>query len=593
MIFEAFSHPKLDKKNFTFAWIIFFAGLFITLIVTKAVFDQGQNEDQLRFEYEKEDIIRRIKNRMRSYEGALIMSRAFLLNAKDVSRQSLKGFINDTELFNRFPGLQGLGYSVFVSPQKLSEHEKKFSQMIPDYKVWPSGKRDLYSSIIVLEPENWRNKRAIGYDMFSHPIRRLAMEKARDTARAVLSDKVILVQEKEINPLPGFLLYLPLYRSGTDLSSLTEKRKNILGYLYSPFRAPELFKAIFMNVPMVLDVEIYDGDKVSESNLLFNYAKEEESFSTFSPLELSRVETININDNKFTLRFSLLPHFPRSSSPSLVVKILFIGFLATMMVLLIFLISTKQMIAVSEVAKEKERLFQREKDHVATMDEFLSIASHELKTPLTSLKLQAQVMLRALRRKDPDALTPEKITHLIKQIDHQSSRLNRLVDDMLDISRIKTGRLRIQKETTELSEIILEVVERLKPQFMEALGDLPKIIIKDKVLINADRLRIEQVLTNLFTNAIRYGRNRPITIELKKDSQNAIITISDQGMGIAPENVNKIFNRFERAGVSASEVSGLGLGLFITKQIIEAHGGKISVESELNVGSTFTLTLPT
>lgn len=219
-------------------------------------------------------------------------------------------------------------------------------------------------------------------------------------------------------------------------------------------------------------------------------------------------------------------------------------------------------------------------------DEFLSIASHELKTPLTSLKLQSQMFQRHLERNDREAFSPDRIKRFMGEADKQVSRLTRLVDDMLDISRIRTGRLSISPEKVEIAAVVKDVVERMKPHFPSLeIGSF------EGGEVFCDRLRIEQVITNILNNALRYGKGRPVKVDLRRDGDHVSIAVTDNGMGIPDEFRDKIFTRFQRA-VPASEVSGLGLGLYISKQIVEAHQGKISVESALDQGSCFTVKIP-
>lgn len=227
-----------------------------------------------------------------------------------------------------------------------------------------------------------------------------------------------------------------------------------------------------------------------------------------------------------------------------------------------------------------------------TRDEFLSIASHELKTPLTSLKLHCQLFQKSMARGKTEIYTPEKITGLCNQIDKQVGKLNRLVDDMLDISRIRTGKLTLRNNEFELKELINEVFNNLKDQFISSGCSIPEFICDDeKINVNWDRVRIEQVLMNLMTNTIRYGNCKPVTVTLTKEAGRIHLGVKDNGIGIAPEHIEKIFYRFEKIK-NPKEVAGLGLGLFITKQIVEAHGGRIWVESKLGVGSEFKIHMP-
>ncbi len=219
-------------------------------------------------------------------------------------------------------------------------------------------------------------------------------------------------------------------------------------------------------------------------------------------------------------------------------------------------------------------------------DEFISIAGHELKTPLTSLKLQTQMTKKISQ--NPEKFTIQKMQKQLDYTINQIDRLNKLVDDMLDISRINTGKLRLEKSDINLSILLEDLVERFMPQF-EAVNCQVKCEIQAEVIGHWDSYKIEQVINNLFSNSIRYSPGRPVEIHLIKEAQKAIISIKDYGVGIEAANLERIFERFERA---SSANSGLGLGLYITRQIIELHEGSIKVESQLGQGAKFIIELP-
>jgi signal transduction histidine kinase len=219
-------------------------------------------------------------------------------------------------------------------------------------------------------------------------------------------------------------------------------------------------------------------------------------------------------------------------------------------------------------------------------DEFISIASHELKTPLTSLKLQTQMAKKQLNRES--TLTTERINKQLDYTVRQIDRLNKLVDDMLDVSRIGSGKLIIQRKTISLTDLIKELIERFEPQF-EAVGCTLEANVDPGITGNWDSYKIEQVINNLFSNAIRYSPQEKIEVSLKSDQGKAVISVKDNGPGIEAANLERIFERFERA---SDATSGLGLGLYITKQIVSLHKGRIHVESEVGKGTNFIVELP-
>lgn len=230
------------------------------------------------------------------------------------------------------------------------------------------------------------------------------------------------------------------------------------------------------------------------------------------------------------------------------------------------------------------------KKAINSRDEFLSIISHELKTPLTSLKLQNQSALRKIRKGNTSDLTSDKLSILFDKNESQINRVTRLVDDMLDLTRIQSGKLSYNFEKCDLRDIVVDVYDRFKEQFENADTELVNQCI-DSVEGYFDRDRMEQVLVNLLTNALKYGEGKAVFIRLERINKTARLEILDHGMGISPENFEIIFKKYERV-VSADEVSGLGIGLFISKEIVEAHGGKIWVESAIGKGAKFIAELP-
>lgn len=225
---------------------------------------------------------------------------------------------------------------------------------------------------------------------------------------------------------------------------------------------------------------------------------------------------------------------------------------------------------------------------IAVRDTFLSVASHELKTPLTPLSLRLQAV-GAAAAAQPDSPFVRKVQRYVETADKQLLRLTALVDDLLDVSRIMAGRLHLRHEDVELAAIVEDVASRYEPQAAQAGSRLELQL--QPVVGQWDALRLEQVVTNLLENAMKYGAGKPIRVTLSSDGVDARLVVADQGIGIAAEHLPRIFQRFERA-VSDRNYAGLGLGLYITKTISEALGGSVHVESEPGRGATFTVVLP-
>lgn len=244
----------------------------------------------------------------------------------------------------------------------------------------------------------------------------------------------------------------------------------------------------------------------------------------------------------------------------------------------------------ASMAFENALIHQNSQEAIRSRDEFLSIASHELKTPLQSLTLQNQMRKRNLDKNLVGAFTPEKLGTMIEADLRHLMRINRLIDDMLDISHIRSGKLTLLKEKIEFCSFVKDVLERFRPQ-IESVGCYMKASYAGPLTCNIDIYRIEQVIVNLLTNAKKYGAGTPITVEVIKKNEAIQLLVHDQGPGIKEQDTERIFERFERA-ISSNEVSGLGLGLYISRQIMEQNQGKLFVQSIHGKGSTFIMELP-
>jgi signal transduction histidine kinase len=222
---------------------------------------------------------------------------------------------------------------------------------------------------------------------------------------------------------------------------------------------------------------------------------------------------------------------------------------------------------------------------VLLRDEFLSVASHELRTPLFALQLAVQGL-----RNGTIAATPENIQRCLDLVNRQVGKLVRLVTDMLTVGSIQVGRVELMLESVDLAEIVRDVAARFASELARARSQLELELAP--IVGHWDRNKLDQVVTNLLSNAIKFGAGKPIEVRLDEHEGMARLSVTDRGIGIDPELVPKIFSKFERA-VSARAYGGLGLGLFITRTLVEAHGGSVRLDSsQTGRGSRFVVDLP-
>jgi signal transduction histidine kinase len=234
---------------------------------------------------------------------------------------------------------------------------------------------------------------------------------------------------------------------------------------------------------------------------------------------------------------------------------------------------------------------REELQHAVKMrDDFMSMVSHELRTPLNTLFLQTQIRKMNLEKGNPAAVSPEQQRQGVERDQRQIQNMVKLIDDMLDVSRLRRGALAIWPKPTDLSLLVRRVMDGFADQAASAGCE---IHLKAPPAISGvwDEFRIEQVVANVLTNATRYGPGKPIDVSVESVPGGARLTVRDQGRGIAPQDQERIFEQFERA-VDKDQIPGLGLGLYITRQILAAHGGSVSVSSVPGEGATFVVNLP-
>ena len=251
--------------------------LAISLLVTAFAWfiadDYANNRADDRFHYEVEDARQRITQRMVNYEEVLRSGVAmFNTLGRQPTRDEWHRFVATQRIDTYFPGIQGIGFATMVAPADKTSHEDALrAEGFPEYRIRPDGVREQYSAIVYLEPFDWRNRRAFGYDMFSEPVRRAAMEQARDSGQPAVSGRVTLVQETEKDVQAGFLVYLPIYRPGLPTATEEQRRAALAGYVYSPFRVKNLMQGILGTDNPDLDFELYDGtDAVNADTLLYS-----------------------------------------------------------------------------------------------------------------------------------------------------------------------------------------------------------------------------------------------------------------------------------------------------------------------------------
>lgn len=567
------------------ALVVFLIAMALTAGFTVYTLQSTQAQERLRFESLARRVQDAIVQRMQVYINLLYSGRAFLEGSSKVNRQDWRSFVAALDIGQRFPGIQGVGYTVRIPPGELAAHVAEVRRSdLPGYQVWPPGDRPEITSILYLEPMDARNKAAIGYDMFSEPVRHVAMARARDTGKPALTGRVRLVQEITEKKQAGFLIYLPFYRIAMPTATEAERRKALLGYVYAPFRADDLFTGLFgTNRHPLIDFEIYDGSPAPE-NLLHDHNPEIHSQNPGFHAQRMSVPT-TIAGRAWTIVYTATPQFAAEEDQRLV-AVVFVG--GTLVSLLLAGITWS-------LASSRSRALAMAQDMTAELrqadqakDDFLSVISHELRTPLNFIMGFGSI----LDDEVPGPLNPKQHEYLGKMLSGVD-RMLVLVNDLLDFAKIQAGKLDLAPTWTDLVPLVREVHASLRP-LVDQKGLRLDVDLPEHLEATVDGPRIVQVLNNLVGNSIKFTPpGGAIVIKARRERDDLLVEVVDTGIGISEEDLPKLFTRFRQLDMSSTrQAGGTGLGLSISKAIVEEHGGRIGVRSIKGEGSTFWFRLP-
>ncbi|MBK9265117.1 MAG: CHASE domain-containing protein [Polyangiaceae bacterium] len=576
------------RRKTTVALPLLIALAGVTVLFVYANIRERQHQE-LVFEERSRILADDLTDQFHRYHEVMWSIARYFEGSEAVTRDEFQRFTEPT--LERLPGIRGLSWNPRVSSSALENFETYVRQNgFNDFYVTQRdakgrhvrvSERSEYFPVLYIAPMRGNGK-AIGYDVSSDPSRAEALERALVRNEASATECIHLVQETGTQC--GVLIFVPVYAQAGPFDTVEERRTHLRGYAAGIFRIDSMVDDVLhrsASSAFKLDVRVLDATEPGIERDLYTGRFAASVADAQSPLIRDIVD--DVAGRRWILRIYASPEYMANliSWQSWMVGALGLAFAALLGAFLLILDSR---------TVELEATNAKLHEAVKAREEFLSIASHELRTPLTPLKLQLQSVLRLLAREDPAAGTHERVTKSLRAIDGQVDRLGRLVDDLLDASRISAGRMVLERQTVDLKQLLIDVLDRHRKE-LQSTATVAKLKAPEPVVGTFDRLRIEQVVTNLVTNAIKYAPGKPVHISLSAKNATAILVMRDEGPGIAPEDIGRIFERFERAVIPGYQ-GGLGLGLFIARQIVEAHGGTIQAESKLGQGATFTVVLP-
>lgn len=604
---------KINRRSNAFPYIVLVVLLTLTIGITFNFYRSAKSKDLIRFNSEVERIQTAFEMRFGLYISLLKGGRGFVETVDPLNRRSFAAYVKNLEIDKNYSGIQGIGFTKVILPD---ERDKLIQQMktegYPDFKIFPEGNRNIYQSIVFLEPQNERNQTVIGYDMSTESNRREALDRARDSAAEAATAKIYLLQETTSEKQAGFLIYFPVYKNGIVPATVNERRENLEGFVYSPFRAGNFLNEILTGSSSnSIGIAIFDGDE-NIANLLARSPNERslasESTEKGSTIYQDGSESykdsvdFDVAGRTWKINYFTLQQFDEQSSVGWTPFIFLSGVSFSFLLFGMIYWEASARVKLEEKAlelveseNEKHILFEKEQSARllaeranATKDEFLAVVSHELKTPLNAIGGWTKIL-------EGENVTPEIRQLALGKIDKNLRRQSKLVEEVLNYSQILAG-----KDGVAHTEIEISIVAEKACEEIETAAVSKNIILTKSVDLTGQKLLAdeEQLLIafrNILSNAIKFTESGgQIDVKAFEENGHLNFVVSDTGRGISPDFLPHIFERFSQADSSTTRDSGgLGLGLTIANQIVKLHNGTISVESGGNgKGSTVSIKVP-
>ncbi len=564
--------------------IVFVVALAVTGAMATYLLRALERRDAAAFAHEAQRTLQAMQERV-DVTVTLLRGTAGLFVASDqVGNEEFTAYVRRLRLRELYPGIQGLGFTRRLQPDEVAVFEQEqWRAGRPGFHVWPDAPRDEFHSVVYLEPEDDRNRAAIGFDMSTHPVRRAAMDAARDSGEARASGKVTLVQEIDERKQAGFLIYMPIYEPRGTPPTVQARRRALYGFVYCPLRVDDLLRGTRAGGP--IDYVLYDGEQPRPQAVLRDTRPDRQRAARFVTSQ-----QLLVAGRPWRVQFFSGPSFNRLSDRRLIPLLVLVSvgsslLLAGITALQVHARRSAEQLAVAAV--HNARLFDELREATRRKDEFLAMLGHELRNPLAPVV----TAVNALKR----GLPPERAQRLYEVIERQSRQLTHLVNDLLEASRISTGRIVLQPTAMWMDAAVRSACEAVQPELHRRAQVLDTERRGTAAPLRADPTRLAQVIANLLHNASKFSpQGATIRLMVDEEPDHVLLQVVDRGRGIATDALPRLFELFEQAGERGPDLQGgLGIGLALVKRLVELHGGWVRADSEgPGRGAVFTVWLP-
>ncbi|HEY9081169.1 CHASE domain-containing protein [Magnetovibrio sp.] len=607
-IIVLFWSPHKETTRNRFIAVLITSTIMLSLSV--AVYETAKSLEQKRvelvFQNHAQSVTQTLERSLQDSLSGLDRVRDIFHNFGIINRVDFRnitwGILED------YPGLRAISWNEIVREDDVSAFVRRMKDpLAPGFAITernangdlvPASVRPDHIVVSYIEPLA-QNRLALGFDVGSNVARRKALDTARDTGEAMTTGRITLVQEtaKQF----GVLVFMPFFGQGPAPQGITDRQNRLLGYITGVYSIGTIVNDVLHNGRHEhLDISLTDSSSEPGSELLYpRETSEEHKLRTHKLDQRSKdfgvtlwTQDLSVPGRKWVLTVRPNSDFFAEHASSASWFIFLAMVLLSAMVSVLTMIVTGRQKLIQELVEVRTAELQRarleaEKANSAK-SEFLSSMSHELRTPLNSILGFGQIL--ELDHNPP--LSPSQ-KQGVAQILKGGRHLLELIEQILDLARIETGRLDLHLSDIKVPLLIQDCVSFIQPQ-----AEHSKISLSTDLSytgeVRADTMRLKQVMLNLMSNAVKYNReDGHVTIAVTGPKGGMVrFEVSDNGHGIAEELHHKVFEPFERLGQENSVIAGTGVGLTVTKQLVEAMGGSIGFESQINVGSTFWIELP-
>ena len=585
-----------------------FVVLVMTVLMTWYAAYTTRSQDRTQFEKWVRESENEIQKEIGAYIALMRGGAGLFATSDKVSVRDFRAYVDQLDLPQQYPGIQGFGFTLRLDDEEeVAELEAAKSEAGQPFRVWPDQPRDVYHAIVYLQPLDRRNAAAVGYDMFSDPVRRAAMERARDTGMPAASGKVTLVQEIDRKKQAGFLIYLPVYGTDEKPTTIEQRRAALQGFVYCPFRAGDLLAAIGdRQSRSYIDVRVYDGAVPSRENLLYRSDRDRPSSLRNPDPRFSKTNRIQIAGRTWTLAFSSRKELEAASLGGVIVPAtIIVGLLFS---LVIFNLARSQARArrTAELAAaklgESERSLRASDRALRQTNDTLEERVAERTASLVAYQQQLRTLASELNRseqRERRRLAQVLHDHLQQILVGAKMRMEmlrpRLHDDTLRASFEQVGDLLRQSIevsrslTVELSPPILHdgglmpALHWLGRHMKERHGLNVEVRAEKAAEPGADDVRslLFQTVRELLFNVVKHGRTDRVAVVMSRTDRDELrLSVEDEGAGF---DVEAAMDREDQDG---------GFGLFSVRERLWMMGGHMRVESAPGRGTKITLLVP-